>query len=487
VLWVDKVVLTTGHPRVAPDKGERQFLDFADRHQDIRYLVGDSAADMPLDDISPGETVGIRGLGLSFYDVMLSLTVGRGGRFVSEDDKVTYLPSGREPYIVAGSRSGLPIPARGRNQKGPGDYHRPLFLTRQAIAQARRRAAAEHRGRLNFATDVLPLILLEVEHVYFRTHLRACQGKDVADEFAREHVNLALGDTAARTELLKRFGLMDVQVPDLNRLARPFAGQSFADPDAFHRQLFRLLRDDLKEAEKGNVDGPLKAALDVLRDIRNSIRDAVDFGGLLPDSLREDFLNGYVPVNSLLSAGPPMVRIQQLIALMKLGLFTVIGPDTRIDCDEERGRFVLYSPQVAGSVREATALVDARIPKTDLKRDLSPLTQQIIRDGLVSEYIIQDPVTGKKFPTGGLAVTPAPFRVIDPAGRIHPNLYALGLPTEHTRWFTQVGSSRPGSATLFYRDADAIAAELLRPPATLAVPDERGTASAFRAVALPSG
>ncbi|HEX2417828.1 MAG TPA: FAD/NAD(P)-binding protein [Micromonosporaceae bacterium] len=487
VLWVDKVVLTTGHQRVAPDKVEHQFLDFADRHRDLRYLVGDSAADMPLDEIAPGETIGIRGLGLSFYDVMLSLTIGRGGRFVPEGDRVKYLPSGREPHIVAGSRSGLPIPARGKNQKGPDDYHRPMFLTRQAIAQARRHVAAEHRGRLNFAKDVLPLILLEVEHVFLRAHIRASQGNDMATEFAREHASLIPDDVEAREKLLKRFGLTDVQVPDLNRLARPFKGQSFAGTDAFQRRLLEMLQDDLTEAEKGNVDGPLKAALDVLRDVRNSIRDAVDFGGLLPDSLRDDFLNGYVPVNSLLSAGPPMARIQQLIALMEVGLFTVVGPDTRIDCDEDRGRFVLYSPQVAGSVKEVTALVDARIPKTDLKRDLSSLMQQMIRDGLVSEYIIQDPVTGKKLPTGGLAVTPSPFRVIDPAGRIHTNLYALGLPTEHTRWFTQVGSSRTGSSTLFYRDADAIAAELLRPPPTLTVHDGRGVASAFRAVALPSG
>jgi methylaspartate mutase epsilon subunit len=487
VLWVDKVVLATGHPRVAPDQAEHQFLDFTIRHGGLRYLVGDSAADMPLDEISAAETIGIRGLGLSFYDVMLTLTVGRGGRFVSEGDRVTYLPSGREPHIVAGSRSGLPIPARGRNQKGPSDYHRPLFLTRQAIAQARRCAAVEHRGRLNFAADVLPLILLDVEHVYFTAHLRAHRDHDTAADFARQHACLTPGDTAGRTDLLTRFGLAEVPLPDLDRLARPFAGESFAGPDAFQRRLLELLHDDLKEAEKGNVNGPLKAALDVLRDVRNSIRDAVDFGGLLPDSLRNDFLNGYVPVNSLLSAGPPMTRVRQLIALIENGLFTVVGPDTRIDCDEERGRFVLYSPQVAGSVREVTALVDARIPKTDLTRDLSPLTQQMINDRLVTEYVIQDPITGKKFPTGGLAVTPAPFRVIDPAGRIHPNLYALGLPTEHTRWFTQVGSSRPGSSTLFYRDADAIACELLRPPATLAVRDKQGAGSVFRAVALPSG
>jgi hypothetical protein len=40
----------------------------------------------------------------------------------------------------------------------------------------------------------------------------------------------------------------------------------------------------------------------------------------------------------------------------------------------------------------------------------------------------------------------------------------LGIPTEHTRWFTQVGSGRPQVWTGFTADADAIAADLLAGP-----------------------
>ncbi|MCQ0000586.1 FAD/NAD(P)-binding protein [Streptomyces sudanensis] len=140
LLEADRVVLATGHPFNAPDDFEREMLDFAARTPGVRYLCGDSAADMPLgeDAIPAGSAVGIRGIGLSFYDVMLSLTVGRGGEFrTREDGSLEYRASGREPRIVAGSRSGLPIPARGRNQKEPSFSHKALFLTRDALLAAR--------------------------------------------------------------------------------------------------------------------------------------------------------------------------------------------------------------------------------------------------------------------------------------------------------------------------------------------------------------
>ena len=40
----------------------------------------------------------------------------------------------------------------------------------------------------------------------------------------------------------------------------------------------------------------------------------------------------------------------------------------------------------------------------------------------------------------------------------------LGIPTEHIRWFTQVGSGRPQVWTGFTADADAVAADLLAGP-----------------------
>ena len=42
-------------------------------------------------------------------------------------------------------------------------------------------------------------------------------------------------------------------------------------------------------------------------------------------------------------------------------------------------------------------------------------------------------------------------------GNIRDDMFALGIPTEHTNWFTQVGSGKPGARSAFTRDARLIA------------------------------
>lgn len=102
-----------------------------------------------------------------------------------------------------------------------------------------------------------------------------------------------------------------------------------------------------------------------------------------------------------------------------------------------------------------------RLPRVmDLRRDAAPLIRQLLGDGLISEYVNTGP-DNDPFRTGGLAVTPAPSRVLDAAGRPDPDLYAIGVGTEHIRWFTQVGTGRPGRDSPFCRDADSIAGDVL--------------------------
>lgn len=468
-LTAQKVVLTTGHPRNLPSRQDQEFEAFAAARTGLRYLRGDCAADLELGSIRPADSVGVIGLGLSFYDVLLCLTEGRGGRFEDcEGGTLRYVPSGREPRIVAGSRSGYPLPARGRNQKAPRYRYRPVFLTEAGLAAARNRNRVERGSpQLDFREDVLPLLQLEVEHVYYTAHVRLRHGDGSADRFAQRHAALGKLDDATaqhrRAALLPEFGVADVCPVDLVRLARPFRDERFTAPAEFHARLLRMLRADLAEAEQGNVDGPLKAALDIMRDLRPSVRSAVDFGGLHPASHR-DFLTWFNPINALLSAGPPAIRIAQLSALLDSGILAVAGPDTRYDVDRAAGRFAVWSSQVGGSRRLVTVLVDARIPRPDLKQDSAPLTRQMLRDGLISEYVNADPVDGDRFPTGGLAVTPAPYRVIDAFGRTSNGIYALGIPTENTRWFTQIGNGRSGPMVAFHRDADAIATDILTIP-----------------------
>ncbi|MER7043395.1 FAD/NAD(P)-binding protein [Streptomyces jumonjinensis] len=478
-LLADRVLLATGHPLKEPDDAERALLDFARRHPGVRYVRGDSAADLEdeLDEtrVPPGAAVGVRGLGLSFHDVLLTLTVGRGGRYARDPGgALRYLPSGREPRIVAGSRGGLPIPARGRNEKSPGHRHQPLFLTAQALAAARaRRARATGDGRLDFAEDVLPPLLRELDQVYWTALVRARSGPRRAARFAKRHA-AAVRDGRDTAALLAREGLGGVPGLDPAALARPFAGEDFTGPGEFRDRLLRVMERDLAEAALGNVRGPRKAALDVLRDLRSAVRDAVDHGGLLPGSHRDAFAGRFLPLNSLLSAGPPAERVEQLHALIRQGLVEIAGPETVFAPDPAGGGFLVSSPRVRGSARTVAVLVDARIPTPDLRRDTAPLIRGLLRDGLIREFVTVG-TDGERHRTGGLDVTPGSGQVVDAHGEPLPGVHALGIPTEHTRWFTQVGSGRPGAETGFHRDADRVAAALLLDGGERRGTPERGT------------
>jgi len=137
---VHKVILTTGHPQHEPKGAKKQFMRFAQQNPGLIFVAGDSAACMPLDEIPSEGQAAMIGQGLGFFDALLSLTVGRGGHFETVGDKLVYKPSGREPKIVSGSRSGCPIFARGKNFKKPGQSFKALFMNERSLQSARIRA-----------------------------------------------------------------------------------------------------------------------------------------------------------------------------------------------------------------------------------------------------------------------------------------------------------------------------------------------------------
>lgn len=453
-LTVDKVVLTTGHARPEPSGEQRALAGFADRHPRLRYVRGDSAADMDLQSIPAGSTVGVLGLGLAFYDVMAALTIGRGGSFKEDAaGRLTYLPSGEEPVLAAGSRSGMPLPARGRNQKSAANPYRPVLFTAEHVRHGL------PAGPVDFRQAVLPWLLAEMDLVYYATGIRHRSGAAAAGAFTAEvavPVGQPVPDVVAAAA---RYGVDDLEPLDLDRLARPFTGRQYPDPAAFEADLLDVLRRDLEQAARGNVDSPLKAALDVLRDTRGVIREFVDYSGLKPGSHRDDFLGWYVPRSSFLAAGPPRVRLEQTAALIEARVLRVVGPGTSFAADPASGRFLVHSPQVTGSQLAVDTVVDARIPSPDLYQDPSPLTRRLREQGIWTSHV--NGAGEQAFDTGGVAVTRSPYHPVGASGQADTGLHVLGIPTEHTRWFMQAGSSRPGIWSDFVYDADAIAGQAL--------------------------
>ncbi|WP_170063518.1 FAD/NAD(P)-binding protein [Rathayibacter tritici] len=453
-LRADRVVLTTGHGRPTPTGDHRTYSAYADTRTPVRYFRGDSPADMPLASIPPGSTVGVIGLGLTFYDVMAALTEGRGGRFhVTDDGSYDYIPSGDEPVLVAGSRSSLPVLGRGKNQKDADFRYSPrLFRPEKVLSRS--------STPLSFTKDVWPWLHAEMQLVYYETAIRRDAGADAARSFVSSTVaTLDVDDTSRISRFAERFGIADLPPLDLDLLTRPFRGRQFPTSEAFTSALTRVIRSDISHSVQGNVDSPLKAALEVLRDSRASIRGLVDFGGLTPRSHRDEFLAWFAPRASFLAAGPPVHRVRQVLALIEAGSLTIVGPDVRVRVSKDSPGFVMDSPHVCSPPSRVSMLIDARIPTPNVSSDTSTLTRSLLSRGVITSFI--NCAGSDSFDTGGVAVSRSPYHPIGSTGSADRGIYVLGIPTEHTRWFMQAGSSRPGFWTDFVRDADAIAADVL--------------------------
>jgi hypothetical protein len=452
---LDAIVLAQGHVACRLTPRQERTAALARIHF-LTYITPSNPADVDLDRIEPGQSVLVRGLGLNFFDYMALLTLGRGGRFSEEGERLRYRPSGEEPVLFASSRRGVPYHARGENQKGAFGRYYPRLLTAAHIAGLRERAAGGG-PRLNFGTDLWPLICREVESVYYETLLRS---QDRAADAERLAARL-LGpdrepDSAA---LAAEFGIAQAERWDWRRILDPCRDLRFADRDDFRRWMLDHLEQDLRHAQAGNVQGPLKAALDVLRDLRNEVRLAVDHGGLDGGSHRDDLEGWYTPLNAFLSIGPPASRVREMIALIEAGVLELTGPGTQIRFDATSPSFVAESSVVPGPPIRATALIEARLPEPDLRRTEDPLLAYLVNTEQAAPYRIPA-AAGSTYETGGLAVSDRPYHLLDAAGRPHPRRFAFGVPTESVHWVTAAGI-RPGVDSVTLGDSDAIARAVL--------------------------
>ena len=420
---VDYLFLTTGHTKPSHRPAdEPASCGPATLVVDDPYPVqGKLAA------IGPGMTVAIEGMGLTSFDVIAELTIGRGGRFVTDasGDK-QYVRSGREPRIVVYSRSGIPLSARAVNQKGVSNQYRARFLLLKHVRELR------STRKLDFVADVLPLLVADMEFAYYDAYLRERGDAEQATAFCNE---FAARDEDQRRQLVERC-IPEADRFSWQRLVAPVPDRALASRDSFGHWLRGHLQEDLREARKGNVDSPLKAACDVLRDLRDNLRAAVEFGGLTEASHRW-VLTELMPVMNRLAVGPPQTRVSELLALMEAGVLEAdFGPGAECRTAAEGGLMRVTATRWPGHSTEVHALVKARIPMHSPRDDASPLLRGLLDDGYLRLYRNGD------FHAGGIEID-RNHNWVSAAGKVIPNAWALGIPTEGIKWYTFV-VPRPG-------------------------------------------
>jgi len=364
VVMADDVFLTVGHASSSRGRGAPGAA---------RLIENPSPLPSSLEAVLPGETIAVRGFGLTAMDVVSALTHGRGGRYEQDGDGIAprYLPSGSEPRILMYSRSGLPF--RARPSVCSFDHVRKArVFTRARCAELRNR---EDARTVDFEQHVLPLILTEMRLAY-----RECE-VDQEGPAARQAFEQRLrthGLERTLDELDNTHGSFDPAA-----LLAPEYAEGLEDSNEYQRAVLQRVRADLTQAALGPASSPTKASLDVLREGRDAFRDAVDFDGLSRTS-RELFYRETVPVLNRAVVGPQFERHQELLALVDAGVLSVpLGPAPRVVWEDTTQRWMMESTRLRSAITlQADWLCFAAVPATPAAgTHASPLVRNMFERG----------------------------------------------------------------------------------------------------------
>ncbi|HEY7049815.1 MAG TPA: FAD/NAD(P)-binding protein [Jatrophihabitantaceae bacterium] len=411
---VHHVVLTSGHtpnqePPVRP--GEVQFRPA----YPIEELTESPAA---------GEPVAVSGMGLVAYDVIAALTTGRGGVFRDADDRKIYEPSGREPLINLYSRSGMPYCAKSVTGVDPTGDYRPVVCTPDAFAAIRGDESSPRR-KVDLRRELLPLLLAEMRARYYVQAAGVSNGPVYAQR-TRDRLVRAWQDGTfdeATDDLAIRHGAFDPK-------EHLFPGENglYASSTDYQKHFYTMVEDDLDEALLP-WGSPVKAAQEVLRILRDDIRSIIEFGGLSLESY-VDFKHNVKGRVNRLEAGPPLLRSQQLLALMDAGVLQVpFGPDPELRMDAN-GQVVISSTQLdIPYTATVSSVIRGHLDMPLLANSASPLLSRLYGQGRLTELRYGTTAVGS-------VALSEDFHPCDVDGRVQRNISVLGVLTEGARYFT---------------------------------------------------
>ncbi len=481
-LTVDSVVLALGHVE-ARLSAEQNKLQAAAAELGLTYFPPAAPADVDWSRVPAGEPVLVRGMGLNFFDVMGQLTEGRGGRFVAGDDGgLGYLPSGREPLILAASRRGTPY----RTKATLSGYYPAAvslrYLTERAIAKF-----ADVGIRPSFDHDLWPLLHRDAVWAYYSTLVRSQPEAIVTgpgeflhalDEALHPHAHSTARWEDAADSVLDAHVRPGCRL-DLLGLAAPLAGRSFGSREELDAAVVAYLVDDAQRSALGE-DDPVKMAIGALHHGRAVLKSAVADGGITDESWVAGLRGWFESFVEGLASGPPALRAEQLAALVRARVVRFVGPDPRFSVDRKARLFTAASPwvgsargdgtsgiAVAGDAVAATCMIEALAPANRIAVNASPLLAQLLAEGWVRPRLMMT-MEGAPMETSGLDVAPHPYRPLAANGSVTAGLYVLGLQLSSTQWGTAIAAeSRPTSGPVYpsgqrtLHDADEIARDIL--------------------------
>lgn len=355
VLTVDSVVLAMGHLDARLNAEQRELLSAAGE-LGLLYVPPAAPADVDWAVVPAGKPVLVRGMGLNFFDVMGQLTEGRGGRFVAGESngELAYLPSGREPLIIAASRRGTPYRAKATLTGYYPDAVQLRYCTEHAIAKF-----ADSGIRPSFDFDLWPLLHRDAIWAYYSTLARSQPDAILTgpgeflralDESLRPHAH-STAKWEHATESVIAVHVRATHRLNLLGLAAPLAGRSFDSRAELDAAVVDYLLDDARRSALGE-DDPVKMAIGALHHGRAVLKTAVADSGITDESWVAGLRGWFESFVEGLASGPPALRAAQLAALARAGVVRFVGPDPKFGVDRRARTFTAASPWVGGGTDE---------------------------------------------------------------------------------------------------------------------------------------
>ena len=434
---VDHVILTSGHtdniePPANPSLVARP------------YPVGRYVPMIPRSD-----TVAVEGMGLVAVDVVMALTLGRGGSFVENGDRLRYVRSGDEPALRLFSRSGFPYCAKAVATVDESDEYRAVVCTRQAIGAIQGGLdTGRPRRQVDFRSAILPLILAEMQIRYY-SQSALLKGNRHDAEVVGTQLGRAWSD-GSYPDVVRRLSASYGEFDPAYHFFGP-RGDCVSSKD-YEAQIYSIVEDDLRESLRGG-SAPVKSAYEVLRHVRDLMRTVIEFQGLTLESYLDFRDNIKTRVNRLV-AGPPALRSKQLLALIDADVVTVpVGPLPAISPSGSKG-FTLRSRRFEQPHLERVDwLIHGHIENPTICRSSSALLQRLFRAGRIK------PLSYGGTDVGSIALSEA-FHPIDGREQPAPRLWVFGSLTEGVRYFTHYVPS-PKSRLRAFLDAQRCIEEIL--------------------------